>query len=172
MNQEVKMDNKTWHLRFNRWTYGEYYKPPNFCPYFWKTLLAVVILPLVALGKGIWYIVEQIPEFDTPEWHISSKNIDRISTGVKTTLLAGLPVILGLLAVYGQWEVLAIIFGAVGIAFGVLGIIFGIACAWDYYRERHPKEIKPKVYKEHVPNMTVVKAKSWYHKNCPMIQYT
>jgi len=168
--KQVTIGENSWHLKFNKWTYGKYYQPRNFCPYFWKTLLAFVISPLVALGKSLVYIADRMPSYDAPDWSISDNTADKIVRGLKAFVMSGGTIGLGLLGIFMPMAIL-IILGVAGVVGGIIGVLFLIAWIWDIYRERHPKEIKPKVYKEHVPNMTVTKARSFYHKRCPMIVY-
>jgi hypothetical protein len=47
---EVNFNKNSWHARFYSYAYGERYLPQNLCPYFWKVVAAIVVLPFTWIG--------------------------------------------------------------------------------------------------------------------------
>ena len=78
--QQVTIQEKSWHYKFSKWTYGNYYKPKTFCPYFWRLVLAFVIWPFILIGKAIAKCIE-----NAPEWSISDETSQHIQRGVGAT---------------------------------------------------------------------------------------
>lgn len=54
----IVLSRKSWHYGFNTWCWGEKPTTKSLCPYFWATLLGVVLSPLILLFKGLMYLIE------------------------------------------------------------------------------------------------------------------
>lgn len=160
--KRVTVNHDSWHYKFNQWTYGKSYFPTNLCPYFWKTILAFVIIPFVLIGKAIY----KLPEF--PDWSISENTTGKIEKIVKTVLLAGVTVVFGLLIAFQEWGIILIILGVTGVGAGIIGFAMWVIWLYEGYREAHPKIVN-NVRQKHKRNMVIAKTSGWYHKNCPML---
>jgi hypothetical protein len=54
----MRLDRNSWHVRLNRFVYGQEAKlNPNLCPYFWKTVVALPLSLLAALGTLVRTLV-------------------------------------------------------------------------------------------------------------------
>lgn len=163
----MKAKRGTWHYRLNDYFFGYGYSEDNHnvCPYFWATLLAV------GLGWLKW-IIQQIPHVDLPS--LSYEQKDRIGRLVFWCVTA---VILTGVIAYGtivSWYDILTVLTVLGIATGSsAGIVFAIMLGkerYDKWRYNHPKKNKPR--KEPKPNILKEQVGGWYHKHCPMLEWT
>lgn len=54
---EVKVRPDGWQARVQRYTMGrDFLQLKSFCPFFWVTVSALLLLPEVALGRGLWWL--------------------------------------------------------------------------------------------------------------------
>jgi hypothetical protein len=49
----VSFNKNAWHVRLQRWTFGDVKLRPNLCPHFWLTVFCIVAVPFVLLLKGL-----------------------------------------------------------------------------------------------------------------------
>lgn len=170
-HKKYNINRDSWHYKFNHWTYG-HNEPQSFCPYFWGTLLAIPIAPLVALGKAIIYAKDKYDSKPKVERapRISTDTKENIGVGMVLFLLIGIPTILLTYGLIYEFESTLRVLGVVGVILGVIGglilSVIMIGKAYTSYRRKHPK-----AYKEKQPNMISLGLKSWYHKNCPLVEY-
>lgn len=175
-HKKYNINRDSWHYRFNNWVYG-YREPQSFCPYFWGTILAIPLAPIMGIAKGI-IAAKEHHDKNKPEPkpkvykepRVSYETKENIGLGIVLFLLIGLPIILVVYGLITNLErtiqillVVGVILGFVGL---VVGAVLGISALHSRYREKHPK-----VYKRKQPNMLSLGLKSWYKKNCPLVEY-
>ncbi len=185
----MHINEKSWHFKFSRWTYGEYYRPSHGCPYFWKILLAILISPLVLLFKGLTRINIDI---ETPNWDVSYKIQCKIWKGFKIFLLVLAVLIIMILYDHDSYVMISVLY-IVGLLALVAGACIGIGymlykfvpklydATWGRYRETHkPREwnihtpnisLPKRKHRERKPNLLISMIKGWYSHNCPAIEY-
>jgi len=57
MFTSVNLNPKGWHARLQEWTFGDVPYRNNFCPFFWLTILCMLISPfVVAIKTGLFFI--------------------------------------------------------------------------------------------------------------------
>ena len=69
----MKIGKYSWHAKLNEYVWGDWYvrHATNLCPYFWGTVLACLVVPLVAMFKGIEHV--SLPTVDFPEVEVYEK---------------------------------------------------------------------------------------------------
>lgn len=167
----MKLKRDSWHAKLNAFVYGSGYleSVDCLCPYFWGTLLAILISPLVLIGKGIAVCIGAIPHVNVPSMDLKTKN--KVSNIIGygclafiTTLVTAL--IVSALIEFGLMYVLYWIGVIAGVTGAVTGVVFfgiWIKYKYDDWRDDHPKEDKPNIL------MEFVKAKK--NKHCPLVQW-
>lgn len=153
----MKLSSTSWHVKLNDFIYGRGYSLDNTngCPYFWGTILAVLICIPVGIFKGIRSI---IPE----------NSRGKVGVGIVLALI-----IVGLsVSLYNDWQkTLFIIAFMVGYVTFMVCFALGIGKLINKIRNRStPKPPKPK--KEPRPHMTITMFKAWKNKHCPRIEWT
>lgn len=162
---EVNFKKDSWHAKLYSVGYGPWTKlPANLCPYFWKVVLLVALMPISWLG----YAVKSI-RHDEIQWKVMFTLLFKISF-----LIAGMPAltilkvngITGLGAVVFSYTIGAALFVAFLAGVGFL-INKGIdkLVAWNY-RERPSKPQKPKE-----DNIVLAFVKAKKQKYCPVINW-
>lgn len=191
--EKMHINEKSWHYKFNQWTYGEYYRPSHGCPYFWKTLLAILISPMVLFFKGLTIIPfgRVHVNIETPDWDVSYSTQMKIFKGFKIFLIV-LAVSLMMLGYQHDSEgailmlvVLGLVLASIGACIGLGYVLWKLLpklyeITWEKYRETHePREwnidykikLPKRKQKEYRPNPVISMIKGWYDKNCPAIEY-
>lgn len=167
----MNLNKNSWHYKFNKFTYGEVYADysNNLCPYFWGTLLAFIIFPLVCLGKLSTYIY--------------NKRVEKQLLNPKTyrppriSQEAGDKIIIGFLLFFGGCGLYALIHGLLSelhktlIVLAIIGGITGatVTCIFIGNKIQDWEEGRPK--REREPNIFIESAKAWKDKHCPMIKW-
>lgn len=176
----MKISKSSWHVNVNDYVYGYGYTAGvhSLCPYFWKTIIAIIFLPLVAICR---ITSDKIDESDVsiPNIPISIPSIsDQTKSYIGKGFLVTFILLIGIgLAQAGDsigWFTLAtIILGVLGVLGAIFGIVFLVVCLEEKYsdwRYEHPKNGKP--YKEPKPNILLEYIKAWKNKNCPLLELT
>ena len=153
----MKLKSTSWHKHLNDFVYGDGYSlsQKSGCPYFWGTILSILIVIPTIVYRGMH---------------------DALNQGIRTFLVRyGLSI--GLIALGLVYIALGInwfqlYFGIGLLAFNlmlhntnVMERLFG-----NYIIKRYEKRAK-KPFKEKRPHMVVEMFKSWKNKRCPMIQW-
>lgn len=168
---------KSFSVKYYRFLYGIKYKedlPKNFCPFFWKLIIGIIL--------GVPYLTIIIPViiihlFDK-KWY-SDKFFDKIgiSLFIYILLFALTFVLCGLYFPFCYKTIDCndksnIFFD--GFIFDVfllaLGLYFLLRHLIETFIFRDSKSIKTPL-KEKKPNIFIEGIKSWYNKNCPIIEY-
>jgi cytochrome c biogenesis protein CcdA len=135
------------------------------CPYFWGTILALIALPIVLIGKGI----DKIPHVNFP--HVNDERRRQLGS-------IGAYVFIGLLSFFVSAIItlMLIKYGLITVLFwvGVIGGVFGsliglvflgafLKQEYDDWRNEHPKQDRPNLLLE------FIKAKK--NKHCPLVNW-
>lgn len=166
----------SWHVRLNDYIYGYGYTASvhSLCPYFWKTILAIILLPLVAICR---VTASKIDESDlsmpnNPIPSISDQTRSYIGKGLLVMVILMIGIGLSQVGDSMGWFTLAkIILAILGVIGAIFGFVYLIVCLEEKYsdwRYEHPKKDKP--YKEPKPNILLEYLKAWKNKNCPLLE--
>lgn len=164
------VNRKSWHFKYNAYLYGRYQteRINNGCEYFWKTVLACILSPLMGAIELASLIHERMPAF--PEINmptISRETEKRIGNLIISFGLVAIVAAITIPSIYGYGWYVLIALGFFGAVIGVIfGTIFAIITVQDYF-ENHPRKEKPK--KEKKPNMTWQMVKAKKAKYCPTL---
>lgn len=177
--QQMTINRKSWHYRLNVWFFGKWHVESlsNGCPYFWGTILAMVLTPLKLLVDGLNRASEKmpkLPEFpqinfphiDMPQ--ISDETSEKIGVGVIIVILATIGGVTAYEVIIGNWIPVAIVYGILG---ALTGLIIGASKLVEYIDERRRRSPpKPKVQRGPNPVVQMIKAKK--NKYCPKLVLT
>ena len=181
----MKLNANSLNAKLYCWFYGKtaYHLPNNLCPYFWKLVLAWVLLVPYALFCTLYILTHEI--FDAKYENGDHKTGERMGVSL---LLNGIIVMLFLMINVVVWffvdytpkslfsELLppGVMLWVVSIGFG---IYYGIKALAEYIKEsriprdEHGYRIYPEP-KEKKSNLLVEFAKAKYGKYCPKIDWT
>ncbi len=178
----MKISKNAWHAKLYGYIYGFYYvkHATNLCPYFWGTILAVIVLPFVFSAKQLARINPpsvDVPhvDFDIPRIEFEVPEISR-KTQITIGKIALISVIsLVSLGLYQLGDMVGwdnFLYGTlvvVGVITTIVGIIYSLIKVhdrWCNWRHDHPKK-----YKEPKPNMLWVMIKAKKNEHCPMLEW-
>lgn len=166
------------------WFYGKstYELPTNLCPYFWKLVLAWVLLVPYSLFCTVYILTHEI--FDNKYENGDHKTGERIGlsvlfNGFAFILFLMINVIVRLFVVYDPKSFFSEILGP-GIMIWVVvigfGLYYGVKALIEYIKEsRIPRDENGfRIYrepKEKKPNLIVEFVKAKYGKYCPKIDW-
>lgn len=154
----MKLNKNSWYVGLNDYVYGSGYSENNhnLCPFFWGTILAIIICIPTAITR---FIDDIIPD--------DTKGMILIVTLIVVAIIG---VGYGLIM---DWQATLLVIGAVvAYAAFILGMVFGIGHIFEWYSGRHtPKPKKQKPRKEPRPHMTIEMFKGWKNKHCPLISW-
>ena len=181
----MKLNTNSLNAKLYCWFYGKtaYHLPSNLCPYFWKLVLAWVLLVPYSLFCTLYILTHEI--FDTKYENGDHKTGERMGVSL---LMNGIIIMLLLMINVVVWffvdytpksvfsELLApgVMLWIVAIGFG---IYYGIKALAEHIKEsRIPRDengyrIYPE-YKEKKPNLLVEFVKAKYGQYCPKIDWT
>lgn len=55
--ESVKLNRNSWHVRLNNYVFGGIQNDRQFCPYFWRTVVALLLfIPITTIGASAWII--------------------------------------------------------------------------------------------------------------------
>lgn len=196
----MKLSRGSWHVKLNDWTWGQNYSTNthNLCPYFWGTITAVLLSPLMALIKGLSFV------FDAYNNHPETPTKQFVNTHMFAIFMSSIFFFVGLpLLFFAPAGIAQVLMVYIPITLIVGSII--VKCIMDQqyelpeinlpsinlpkinlpkinlperkpspykYVEPKPKKVKPyKEPKEKRPNMTIEMAKAWKKKHCPLVEW-
>ncbi len=173
----MKLNRNSWHAKINSFVYGWMYLDTVdcLCPYFWGTLLAILLSPLWVLGKGIGRVIDAIPDTNYQLPSMSNKTKNKIGLGIAYTLfvlamMGATFAILYSVYMYGIIHVLFWIGVIAGITAGLVGLLYLavlIKERYDDWRWDHPKEERVKK-----PNLFMEFVRAKKNKHCPLVEWT
>ena len=168
----MKLNRNSWHAKINTFVYGWMYLDTVdcLCPYFWGTLLAILLTPLWIIGKGVGRLIDAIPATNYTLPSVSDKTKNRVGLGIAYSLftlaIMGLTfAILYTAFMYGIIFVLmwvGIIALMAGALLGLIFLIILIKERYDDWRGDHPKK----------PNLLMEFIRAKKNKHCPLVEWT
>lgn len=195
---ELSISKTSWHALFYKWFYNGYRMPQSLCPYFWKLLLAILVMPVIGpFSLPIYFIFKFFKKSDLARTMKGMKRSGEALVGGFIYML--IMCVVGFIITIeeflsnskiGSWE---------SAGFFMVGLIgFILLCYWinnlmeaikekrrtalyNKWREEHSdlyyhdyREWVEEQYREkrRPKNWLIVLAiKAWYEKNCPMINW-
>jgi len=117
-------------------------------------------------------IAEHIPSVEVPSLSYDQK--DRIGRLLGWGAIASIITVTMIMGSIGYWQeifkiVIVLIIVTAVCGGGIIGIML-IKERYDKWRYNHPKKNKPR--KKPKPNMLKEHVGGWYHKHCPMLEWT
>jgi hypothetical protein len=169
----MKLHKSSWHFKLHKLLYGKYARDPvNFCPYFWKTIvLGVIFIVPCAIICAPARLLDQLilDEEDRPDFDQQGY--------FSEYLIYGLFVTGGLYIVYSMFAMWFVYWGKepAGVHYaGIIGWLLTVCIGIAYFVDKRKKARRKRLYSgvyEKKPNVFVEGVKSWYKKNCPLIQW-
>lgn len=160
----MKLSKNSWHARINTYVFGSSYidKVDCLCPYFWKTIIALLVSPLV-------FIINRVEDLGIEVPSISTDMQNRIGRIIMWTAFGAIIIGLFVFAIL-NWEKFIIVMAVIGIVIvSVTGFMYGsiwIKNKWEDWRYDHPKEKR-----ERRPNLMVEFIRAKKNKHCPLITW-
>lgn len=154
----MKLKHDSWHVKVNDYVYGSGYsiKNKNLCPYFWGTILAIVMI----VPFTIYVMIKSVLSEGT------KKNIVRYNFCL---IMSGM----GLVNLVAGGSIYMYQFVATCIGFAVLYIAYETDLFQTLFakfsKDKPPKPSKPAKVRR--PSMTVEMIKGWKNKHCPMVEW-
>lgn len=174
----MKLSTHSKNIQFYSWFYGldgySLTKQKNFCPIFWKLVIAYLL--------AIPYVIFCLPVILMEIFNKNYENGDNSPSfriGMSTFSYIGFFVIfcmvmgVSLFFVEYDKDTLFKQFAYVGMVFWFAGFCIGISELHKYIIKKYKQ--KRNIYRigsEKNPNLIVIGIKSWYEKNCPRIEWT
>jgi len=160
-----------------KWLYGTQDLPNNLCPYFWKVVLAYLII--------VPYLLLALPYLIGLAIYKESSKDDsfgkRIGIGFVlyffTWLVASALSFIAMFFVTPVRHSLYEFMGLLGSLVWLIGLVLGVCSLWDKYKERkitsriRYNEHGYRIYEEPKPNLIVEFVKAKYGKYCPKINW-
>ena len=181
----MKLNANSLNAKLYCWFYGEPSRklPNNLCPYFWKLVLAWVLLVPYSLFCTLYILTHEV--FDTKYENGDHKTGERFGVslllnGIIMMLLLMINVVVWFFVDYTPKSLLSELL-APGIMIWLVSICFGIyygikALAEHIKESRIPRdEHGYRIYTDHKekkPNLIVEFTKAKYNKYCPKIDWT
>lgn len=177
----MKLRNTSFTAKVYLWFYGTKILPKNFCPYFWKSVIAYIvstifIIPIV-FGKIYHLVDEKAPNFCIVQ--ILTGILTMITIGVIFALMFPILDFIGLINVnYNDEYINSWIdfIGRLGITFWGFIILIGIfylicsGCTKTYHYFRYTKPSN-QIIKQKKNYLLIEYIKAFYHKHCPIIEW-
>ena len=166
------------------WFYGKtaYHLPNNLCPYFWKLILAWLLLVPYALFCTLYILTNEIfnPKYENGDHKTGERfGISLLLNGIIIMLFLMINVVVWFFVDYTPKSIFSELLGPGAMLWVVaigFGIYYGIKALHEYIKEKRiPRDengyrIYPE-YKEKKPNLIVEFAKAKYGKYCPKIDW-
>ena len=166
------------------WFYGKtaYHLPNNLCPYFWKLILAWLLLVPYALFCTLYILTNEIfnPKYENGDHKTGERfGISLLLNGIIMMLFLMINVVVWFFVDYTPKSIFSELLGPGAMLWVVaigFGIYYGIKALHEYIKEKRiPRDengyrIYPE-YKEKKPNLIVEFAKAKYGKYCPKIDW-
>lgn len=160
----MKLSKNSWHARINTYVFGSFYIDgvDCLCPYFWKTIVALLVSPLVFAINRVEDLGIEVPSMSTD----MQNRVGRIVMWVAF----GAIIIGSFIFAILDWEKFIIGVIIIGVVTGsVTGFMYGgiwIKNKWEDWRYDHPKEKR-----ERRPNLMVEFIRAKKNKHCPLITW-
>lgn len=141
----MKFSKNSWHYKLNRWMYDETFNNTSLCPYFWLTVLSVLITPVVFVWKTMGNT-----------WH------DRVFFMCKCIFFC-----------FAVIVIFALLVGGILVTIFVLGMYYGLIVFVDKAKNWEEKKNKNKIpiEKSKQPSILVGYIKSKKQKICPKLEW-
>lgn len=177
----VTLSTDAWYMRLLKWCYGT--KPSDFkslCPLFWSVMGTIILLPIVALLKGIFrFSLTKCGRKIMKAGEIIFKwFILCYLTFAVTLVMLSLVNQMLISFVYGydkenSFMILAVVLFVL-ILFGVLSAVIWFAADWAAEYQCYPDSEKSKRIKKALKpfNLFGLFIKASFHKVCPLIHWT
>lgn len=164
----MKLNPKSWYVWLYRSSYnlGTRELPNNLCPFFWKLVASIIMLPLSWIGHL---------------FNIGDINCNAIDSGSGVSafiVISGLVIAaqdnikhftFNLVFKYYALGILALVL--IAIALGIVaGVMWVIGAIYEYIRDKWQN--RPYTYKEKQPSIITTFIKAKYNKYCPKIEWT
>lgn len=168
----MNLSQNSWHYKLHQLTYMPSMRLDNFCPYFWRLLLAGLLLVpnfLFTLpSKIILMIDDTVGDMNWKENRAYFSPLMGMSFIVNFFLF----LLVGMVWVFFDFNSLMGSFGVLG---WLVAIIAAIAGTIGYIREKRREARRSKgivSWTEKPPNIFVEFIKAKYKKHCPIINWT
>jgi hypothetical protein len=152
---EVTLSKEAWHYKLQEYCFlsykGDVYNdfeetaniPQNLCPYFWRTVLCIFLLPVAWLGEiGRRYVFEEEGLPDRTSGYPYRNNVygyrkGRVSNGMELTLITFMTLLFAASILFIIGFVLSIVYELSGGFFGII-LLFAVLgfVAWLLYSGR------------------------------------
>jgi len=175
----MKLSTHSKNIQFYSWFYGldEYSltKQKNFCPIFWKLIIAYLLaIPYVIFCLPVILFELFDKNYENGD-HTTGSRIG-MSMAVYISLLVAFCMVMGVSLFFVSYDIKSTFMSCAigGVLFWICAAIFGVIELIKYIKRKRVKydENGYRINSEKTPNLIVIGIKSWYEKNCPRIEWT